>query len=77
MSHTLPLSAAQAKLADLVAGLSPGEELVLTTAGEPVAVVSRPSRTSWPCQPGSAKDRSFWMAPDFDSPLEDFAEYME
>ena len=77
MSHTLPLSAAQAKLADLVAGLSPGEELVLTTAGEPVAVVTRPSRTSWPCQPGSAKDRSFWMAPDFDSPLEDFAEYME
>lgn len=77
MSHTLPLSAAQAKLADLVAGLSPGEELILTTAGEPVAVVSRPSRTSWPCQPGSAKDRSFWMAPDFDAPLEDFAEYME
>ena len=77
MPHSLPLIAAQSKLADLVAGLSPGEELVLTTAGEPVAVVTRPIRTSWPCQPGSAKDRSFWMAPDFDAPLEDFAEYME
>jgi hypothetical protein len=33
--------------------------------------------TSWPSQPGTAKDRSFWMAPDFDAPLEDFAEYME
>ena len=27
--------------------------------------------------PGTAKDRSFGMAPDFDAPLEDFAEYME
>ena len=77
MARTLPLAAVQPKLAELVAGLSPGEELVLTTAGEPVAVVTRPSRASWPCQPGSAKDRSFWMAPDFDAPLEDFAEYME
>src|SRR3954454_5245302 len=77
MSRTLPLSAAQPKLAELVAGMIPGEELVLTTNGEPVAIVTRPQRTSWPCQPGTAKDRSFWMAPDFDAPLEDFAEYME
>jgi len=55
----------------------PGEELVLTANGEPVAIVIRPPRTSWPCQPGTAKDRSFWMAPDFDAPLEDFKEYME
>ncbi len=55
----------------------PGEELVLTTDGEPVAIVTRPPRQSWPCQPGTAKGRSFWMAPDFDAPLEDFAEYME
>lgn len=44
---------------------------------EPVAVVTRTPRTSWPSQPGTAKDRSVWMAPDFDAPLEDFAEYME
>ena len=77
MSHTLPLIAAQLNLADLIAGLSPGEQLILTTAGEPVAIVTRPNRTSWPCQPGSAKNRSFWMSPDFDAPLADFAEYME
>jgi len=65
------------KLPELVAGISPGEELVLTTAGEPAAVVTRPSRTSWPCQPGTAKTTTSWMAPDFDAPLEDFAEYME
>jgi hypothetical protein len=55
----------------------PGEELVLTVQGEPKAIVTRPSRTSWPCQPGTAKDTKHWMAPDFDAPLEDFAEYME
>ena len=44
---------------------------------EPVAVVTRPTRSSWPSEPGTAKDRTLWMAPDFDAPLEDFAEYME
>lgn len=77
MSRTLPLLAAQPKLSELVAGMVPGEELVLTDNGEPVAIVIRPPRTSWPCQPGTAMDRSFWMAPDFDVPLEDFQEYME
>jgi antitoxin (DNA-binding transcriptional repressor) of toxin-antitoxin stability system len=77
MSSTLPLSTAQLKLAELVAQMTPGDELILTEGGEAVAVLTRPTRTSWPSQPGSAKDRSFWMAPDFDAPLADFAEYME
>ena len=77
MSRTLPLSAAQPKLSEIVASMIPGEELVLTAHGEPVAVVTRAPRTNWPSQPGTAKDRAFWMAPDFDAPLEDFTEYME
>jgi antitoxin (DNA-binding transcriptional repressor) of toxin-antitoxin stability system len=77
MPRTLPLAAAQSKLAEVVAGMVPGEELVLTSGGEPVAIVTRPPRKSWPSEPGTARDRSFWMAPDFDAPLEDFAEYME
>ncbi len=77
MPRTLPLAAAAPKLAEIVAGMTPGEELVLTTDGEPVAVVTRPPRTSWPSVPGTAKDRTLWMAADFDAPLEDFAEYME
>ncbi len=77
MARTLPISAAQSSLLQLVESMVPGEELVLTSNGEPVAVVTRPSRTSWPSQPGTAKDRPFWMAPDFDAPLDDFAEYME
>ena len=77
MPRTLPLAAVQPKFCELVAGVVPGEEIVLTTDGEPVAVVTRSARINWPSQPGTAKDRSFWMAPDFDAPLEDFAEYME
>lgn len=77
MPRTLPLEAAKASLRELVEGMVPGEELVLTSQGEAIAVVTRPQRTTWPCQPGTAKDRSFWMAPDFDAPLDDFKEYME
>lgn len=77
MSRTLPFDAAQGQLRELVENLVPGEELVLTAEGEPIAIVTRPPRTSWPCQPGTAKGTKHWMAPDFDAPLEDFAEYME
>jgi antitoxin (DNA-binding transcriptional repressor) of toxin-antitoxin stability system len=77
ITRTFPLTAVQAKLSELVAGMAAGEEIILTQDGEPVAVVKRTERKSWPSVPGTAKDRSFWMAPDFDAPLEDFAEYME
>jgi len=77
MPRKLPFDAAVGSLYELVEGMVPGEELVLTVQGEPKAIVTKPSRTSWPCQPGTAKDTKHWMAPDFDAPLEDFAEYTE
>jgi antitoxin (DNA-binding transcriptional repressor) of toxin-antitoxin stability system len=77
MSQTLSLSDAQSHLPELVEGMAAGDELVLTSNGQTVAVVTRTARVSWPCQPGSAQGRTFWMAPDFDAPLEDFKEYME
>jgi hypothetical protein len=77
MPRTLPFDTATGNLRELIAGMVPGEELILTSQGEAMAIVTRPPRTSWPCQPGSAKDTKHWMAPDFDAPLEDFAEYME
>lgn len=77
MPRTLPLVVAMPHLHELLAGMTPGDELVLTTDGQPVAVVTRPPRTSWPCQPGTAKDRTLWMAPDFNAPQEDFAEGVE
>jgi hypothetical protein len=77
MPRKLPFDAAVGSFYQLVKGMVPGEELVLTVQGEPKAIVTRPSRASWPCQPGTAKDTKHWMAPDFDAPLEDFAEFME
>lgn len=49
------------------------------TEGRPSSVhsVVSCSRTTWPCQPGTAKDTKHWMAPDFDAPFDDFQEYMQ
>jgi antitoxin (DNA-binding transcriptional repressor) of toxin-antitoxin stability system len=74
---TVTIEDAQARLPQLIAGLNPGEELLISQQGQPLAVLTRTARTSWPCKAGSAKDTPHWMAPDFDAPLEDFREYME
>lgn len=77
MSRTMPMELAQPRLPEIVAAMEPGEELVLTADGDPVAIVTRPPRHLWPSEPGTAKDRRFWMAPDFDAPLEDFGEVVD
>jgi antitoxin (DNA-binding transcriptional repressor) of toxin-antitoxin stability system len=75
---TISVEEAQERLSELIDQLAPGQELVITRDAQPVATlraeatVHRQRR-----QPGSAKDRSHWMAPDFDAPLEEFREYME
>ena len=74
---TLTLEEAQIRLKEVIAGIIPGEELVITQDGEPVAVLRRAPKKSWPCKAGSYSKPGFWMAPDFDAPLEDFKEYME
>jgi antitoxin (DNA-binding transcriptional repressor) of toxin-antitoxin stability system len=74
---TLNLDDAQAHLREIVAGLQPGEEVVLVDNGQPLAKIVKTMRTSWPCKAGSYKTPGFWMAPDFNAPLEDFKEYME
>lgn len=74
---TLNLDDVQAHLREILAGLQPGEEVVLTDSGQPVAKLVKTGRTSWPCKAGSAKDTVHWMAPDFNAPLDEFKEYME
>jgi antitoxin (DNA-binding transcriptional repressor) of toxin-antitoxin stability system len=71
------LEEAQARLPQLIAQLQPGEEITLTDHGQPVAQMKKAERTSWPCKAGSYRKAEFWMAPDFNAPLEDFKEYME
>ena len=68
---------AQAHLPELIERLQPGEEMTITNRGQPLAQVKKAERASWPCQAGSYRKAEFWMAPDFDAPLDEFKEYME
>jgi antitoxin (DNA-binding transcriptional repressor) of toxin-antitoxin stability system len=74
---TVTLQEAQAKLAELISSLNPGEEIMIAEHGQPMAKLVRSGRTSWPCRAGSAADKILWIAPNFDEPLDDFAEYMQ
>ena len=71
---TVHVKDAQAHLRQIIAGLNPGEQLVIVEEGEPIATLARTPAKRWPCKAGSAKDTSHWMAPDFDAPPEDFRE---
>ena len=74
---TVTLEEAKAHLDTLIDHLKPGEEILITDQGQPLAQVKKAERTSWPCKAGSYRKAEFWMAPDFDAPLDDFKEYME
>ena len=71
------LEEAHSNLPQLIDQLSPGEEVVITHQGQPLALVKKAERSIWPCQAGSYRKAEFWMAPDFDAPLDAFKEYME
>jgi antitoxin (DNA-binding transcriptional repressor) of toxin-antitoxin stability system len=74
---TVTIEEAQSRLTELIHGLLPGEELVITENDLPAAKLSRiEPKVQRPRKAGSAKGK-IWMAPDFDAPLEEFKEYME
>jgi len=77
MTKTIPLEDAGLRLKEIIEALDPSDELTIVSNGQPIATLRRKERTSWPCQPGTAKDTKHWMAADFDAPLDDFREYME
>ncbi|HEV2970480.1 MAG TPA: type II toxin-antitoxin system prevent-host-death family antitoxin [Pirellulales bacterium] len=74
---SVTIAQAQAKLPEIIEQLQPGEEIIITDHGKPLAHVKKAERTSWPCKAGSYRKAEFWMAPDFDAPLDEFREYME
>jgi prevent-host-death family protein len=76
---TISLSEAQARLAEIVHGLSTGEEVIITENDQPVARLAGAAQElpRKPRKPGTLKGTVLYMAPDFDEPLEDFKEYME
>lgn len=74
MPRVLPLKAAMEPLPEIMARMTPGDQLELTKDGGVVSIMTVPDQNA-PRVAGTAKDRSFWMASDFDAPLEDSAGY--
>ena len=71
----IPLEEAQSRLAELIAGLRPGEELQITRDDQPVArLVGEVPRIRKPRQPGSAVGRPVILSDD-DEHLKDFEDY--
>ena len=77
MTPTIPIEKATDSLTDFIAKLSPGEEVVLTRAGEPIAVIrAAPINTRKPRRLGALKGTILKIAPDFDALPEEFEDYL-
>ena len=78
--HVIDISELAPQAQELLSKIMSGEELIIVADSRPVAkivpvngqVVPKRKRR----RAGTAKG-TFWMAPDFNEPLEDFKEYME
>ena len=64
------------KLSELVRRVLAGERFYITRRGKRVAELRPVEEEKKPLVRGSAKNPDFWMAEDFDSPLEDLKDYM-
>lgn len=75
---TITLQDAQSNLAAVIHRLGPGEEVVILENEQPVAklVATPPPAAPKPRQLGTMRGSVVYMAPDFDAPLDDFAEYV-
>lgn len=74
---TVTIAEAQAKLADLIRRLAPGEEVVITENDQPVArLVATQPPAHRPRLFGTLQGTVLSME-HFDDPLEDFDEYMQ
>ena len=81
---------AQSRLPELIGNLLRGEVLDITVDGKSVARILKADaegefkprsedagdgRNSWPTVRGTARDREFWMAPDFNAPMNEYGEF--
>ena len=74
---SISIREAQNKLAELIHGLSPGSEIVITENDLPVARIVAAQSSGAKRQLGMMRGSVKYMAPDFDAPLDEFKEYME
>lgn len=72
----IPIEEAQAKLSELIHALPPGEEVIITEHDHAVARLVSATPVS-ARKLGTLRGTVKYIAPDFDAPLDDFAEYMK
>jgi antitoxin (DNA-binding transcriptional repressor) of toxin-antitoxin stability system len=71
--QTITLEEAQSHLAEIIAKLSPGEEVVLTRDDKPVATIkATPLALREPPRLGTLKGTILHIAPDFDAIPEEY-----
>jgi prevent-host-death family protein len=75
MTATVSIDEAQAKLAEIIANLSPGDEVVITQNQQPVAKLVIPAKPLQRREPGRCKGMITLLVED-DEHLEGFKEYM-
>lgn len=74
--HEIGAFAAKTHLSALLEKVAHGHTFIITKHGKPVAELKPVQAKPKTRELGWAKGKGFWMAPDFDAPLEDFADYM-
>jgi antitoxin (DNA-binding transcriptional repressor) of toxin-antitoxin stability system len=75
---TVTVEEAQAQLARLIENLQPGEVITITRDEKPLARLMGAEVTpKAPRKLGTLRGTVLSIAPDFDAPLDEFADYME
>jgi antitoxin (DNA-binding transcriptional repressor) of toxin-antitoxin stability system len=75
--QALPVEQAEGHLAEIIARLSPGEEVMLTRGDRPVATLrATPPAPREPPRFGTLKGSVLYIAPDFDAIPEGFEDYL-
>jgi antitoxin (DNA-binding transcriptional repressor) of toxin-antitoxin stability system len=73
---TVSIEDAQSRLKDLIAQMTPGDEIFITDGDRTIArLIAEVPCEKRPRRLGTLKGTVLYMAPDFDAPLDDFKEY--
>ena len=67
---------AKTHFSKLLEDVQAGTKIIVTRHGKPVAEITPPHPLPKKAKFGCAKSPNFYMAEDFDAPLEEFREYM-